>query len=81
LTEWETVTRTYSWSAKYVSRVTKQIDIKVYDEWDREVEIKDFKIDIEFIIPRMKRKDPTATEFGRKIPRKPFSFPMYCIVL
>jgi len=66
LTEWEHVTRMYLWSARRLNSVTKQIDIDVYDHEDNLVDVSDFKIDIEFLIPRMKWKNPEAVDFGRK---------------
>ena len=61
--EWQTITKAYPKSAKNLNRATKTLDIDIYDQDGVRVDVYGMKIDIQFVIGRIKYKDPFATEF------------------
>lgn len=56
----------YPSTAKYLNKVTKQIDVDVLDNIGNKLDIKGLEMDVEIIIPRMRYKDPNAVTIPGK---------------
>ncbi len=54
-------------SAQNLNRVTKQVDIDLYDEKGDKVPIHNMAVDIQIIIPRMIDKDRKSVSFDPEI--------------
>lgn len=65
LKEWDTVARTYPYTAKRnLNKVSKQIDADIYDDKGNKVDVSNFKNKyIEIVIGRQRHRDRSAVEF------------------
>ncbi len=60
--EWEVVTKAYPATARFLNRVTKQVDVTIYDPAGNVVDVSGMRIDIILVIGRMTHKDPSAVK-------------------
>ena len=65
LKEWDTITRVYPSTSSYLNKVTKQFDIDVMDEDGNKLIVEDLDLDIELVIDRMAKKDPSAVSYSK----------------
>ena len=58
--------QTYPISARNLNKVTKQIDVDLYNDKGGKVDVYGMKVNIDITIERMKPKDPEAVSFARE---------------